>query len=132
MAETSTRIAVVDDDLSVRRALCRLLRSAAFEVESFSSSAEFLDAVLDFRPCCIVLDLHMPGLSGCDVQRQLACIGSQAPVVIITGHDSARARAETIALGASQYLTKPVDDEVLVAAIRNAVASGPNRKATGI
>jgi FixJ family two-component response regulator len=130
MVEESTRVAVVDDDFSVRRALCRLLRSAAFDVESFSSGAEFLDDVLNLRPCCIVLDLHMPGLSGRDVQRQLARIGSQAPVVIITGHDSARARAETIALGANQYLTKPVDDEVLVAAIRNAVAS--SRKATGI
>jgi FixJ family two-component response regulator len=126
MASRKIRVAIIDDDLSVRRALARLLRAAGFEVEAFASGAAFLAAFEATRPCCIILDLHMYDPSGVELQRQLCRIGSTVPVVIITGHDNPRSRAETKALGAHRYLVKPIEDEELVSAIRAAVATDPS------
>jgi FixJ family two-component response regulator len=123
MASRKTRIAVVDDDLSVRRALSRLLRAAGFEVETFASGTAFLAAYEAVRPRCIILDLHMQNPTGVELQRQLVRIGSTVPVVIITGHDNPRSRDETKALGAYEYLIKPIDDEELLSAIRGAITS---------
>ena len=123
MAKFRIRVAVVDDDASVRRALGRLLRTAGFDVETFGSGAELLQALSRFNPDCIILDLHMQEMNGLDVQRHLARIGSPAPVIIITGHDDSKARSEAIALGASAYLAKPIEENLLVTTIEQAVAS---------
>ncbi len=116
-------VAVVDDDSEVRVALMRLLLSAGFETETFASGAEFVQSIggHEHTPGCVVLDLHMPGLSGFDVQQQLLEQHPEVPVVIITGHDTAEARRRALNLGARAYLSKPVDGEALLVAIDEAL-----------
>ncbi len=116
-------VAVVDDDESVRLALRRLLRSAKLDVETFASGAEFLESLKAHQPDCLVLDLHMPRISGFAVQAWLAEAGLPLPVVVITGHDSQEIRARALAGGVAAYLPKPVDDKLLLSAIEAAVAS---------
>jgi FixJ family two-component response regulator len=114
-------LAVVDDDTDVRVALMRLASSAGFAVETFASGAEFLRSVEDHEPDCLVLDLHMPGMSGFDVQDALTEAHAAVPVVVITGHDTPESRTRALRLGASAYLCKPVDDEALLSAIGAAI-----------
>jgi len=115
-------LAVVDDDADVRVALTRLVASAGFAVETFASGAEFLRSIEDHEPDCVVLDLHMPEMSGFDVQGALASGHSAVPVVIITGHETPESRARALQLGARAYLCKPVNDEALLAAIGTAIS----------
>ena len=114
-------LAVVDDDEDVRAALTRLVSSAGFAVETFPSGAEFLRSLRDHEPDCVVLDLHMPEMSGFDVQGALANAHPAVPVVVITGHDTSESRARAIQLGAKGYLCKPVNDDVLLDAIELAI-----------
>jgi len=114
-------LAVVDDDADVRVALTRLVSSAGFDVETYASGAEFLHSIGNHRPDCVVLDLHMPEMSGFDVQGALADAHTAIPVVVITGHDTPESRARAVQLGAKAYLCKPIDDEALLAAIESAV-----------
>jgi FixJ family two-component response regulator len=117
-------IALVEDDASVRDALRRLLRAASFDVRTFRSGTEFLEALHSYVPQCVVLDIHMPGISGVGVQRQLAHEGTPIPVIVITGHDNQRIEAECRALGARAYLPKPIDEKNLLDAIRQIVGRG--------
>ena len=112
-------VAVVDDEEPIHKALTRLLRSAGLDVESFLSGSAFLESILSHRPDCVVLDLHMPVMSGFDVQARLADSG--VPVVIITGHDSDETRARALAGHPAAYLRKPVNDQVLLDAIELAL-----------
>ena len=114
-------VAVVDDDAEVRVALMRLLASAGFAAEAFASGDEFVQSIAGHTPECVVLDLHMPGLSGFDVQQQLTDCHPEVPVVVITGHDTSEARRRALSLGARAYLSKPVDDEALLRAIGEAL-----------
>ena len=116
-------LAVVDDDADVRVALTRLVSSAGFAVETFESGEEFLRSIEDHEPACVVLDLHMPEMSGFDVQGALASGHAAVPVIIMTGHDTSEARARAIQLGAKAYLCKPVDDEALLGAIDAAMGA---------
>lgn len=125
MSGTTTLIAIVDDEESVRKALSRLLRAAGFGVEAYASGADFLRAVEQRPPHCVVLDLRMPHVSGFDVQRALKQADAQVPVVIITGDDSPESRADALGLGAKAYLRKPVDDTMLIDAIQAAIRSSP-------
>ena len=118
---------MVDDDDDVRVALRRLVSSAGFVVETYASGAEFLHSVDDHEPDCVVLDLHMPAMSGFEVQGALALAHAGVPVVIITGHDTPEARTRAMRLGAKAYLCKPVDDEALLSAIGSAINSGGKR-----
>lgn len=123
MATVAHLIAVVDDEPSVCRALERLLRSAAFEVETFVSGAAFLASLTRRVPDCVVLDLHMPGLNGFDVQARLAANpATDVAVVIMTAHDSPEAHQRALTGGASAYLRKPIDARPLLEAIRAAIA----------
>jgi FixJ family two-component response regulator len=106
----------------VRRALQRLLRSAGMDVETFKSGVEFLNALLRARPDCVVLDLHMSGISGFDVQDWLVQCSLRLPMVVITGHDTPESRMRAIAGGADFYLLKPIDDQLLLDAIAAAIA----------
>jgi len=115
-------VAVVDDDASVRTALGRLLRSASHDVETFSSGAEFLESVKEHQPDCVVLDLHMPQVSGFAVQTRLAESGIRLPTVVITGYDAEATRERALAGGAAAYLRKPVDGQALLDAIAAAVS----------
>jgi len=116
-------IAVVDDEPAVCKALERLLRSAKFEVATFGSGVEFLSSLGTRRPDCVVLDLHMPGMSGFEVQARLvADPAGEIGVVIITAHDSTECRDRAMAGGASIYLKKPCDAQPFLEAVRAAVA----------
>jgi FixJ family two-component response regulator len=122
------RITVVDDDHSVRKALCRLLRSVDLDAEAYGSSREFLDALLrNVLPDCLVLDLRMPDMNGLELQRHLASTGVQLPTVIITGHDEPGMHDECMAAGASSYLRKPLDDKALIEAIDSAITEMRSR-----
>ena len=114
-------IAIVDDDPFVRKALERLLRSAGLSVEAFACGTEFLASADDHEPDCVVLDLHMPEVSGFEVQSRLARAHGGVPVVVITGHDTPESRSRALGGGAKSYLTKPVDDETLLKAINTAM-----------
>jgi len=116
-------VVVVDDDASVRKALQRLLRSAEYEVEVFASAAEALAGERLGEAGCVVLDIRMPGISGLDLQRQLASRYPRLPVVVITGHADEETRQRALAGGAVAVLYKPFDDEALLADIARAIES---------
>lgn len=118
MAKIKDRIAIVDDDAAVRHALRRLLGAAALDAVTYASGAKFLAALEAEEPSCVILDMHMPGFSGLDVQRNLVRMNSAVPVIVITGHDSPREREEALALGAHAYLAKPVEARTLIAQLR--------------
>jgi FixJ family two-component response regulator len=120
--KTQFLIAVVDDDEPIRKGLQRLLRSAGLNVETFPSGVEFLESLTARRPDCVVLDLHMPVLSGFEVQTRLAESDAPVPVVIITGHDSDETRDRALAAMPAAYLRKPVNDQVLLDAIELALS----------
>ena len=116
-SERPSLVAIVDDDAEVRIALMRLLSSAGFATETFASGVDFVHSVATHVPACVVLDLHMPGLTGFEVQQELIEHHLDVPVVVLTGHDTAEARRRALSLGARAYLSKPVDDEALLLAI---------------
>ncbi|HEY1383689.1 MAG TPA: response regulator [Dongiaceae bacterium] len=122
------RIAIVDDDHSVRKALCRLLRSADLDAHAYASGREFLDALRDAVPDCLVLDLRMPDMSGLELQRHLVGIGMAVPTIIMTGHDEPGLRADCLAAGARKYLRKPLDDRALLDAIEEAIMGAPSSR----
>ena len=124
MPRFNNRIAVVDDDASVRKALSRLLRASSFEIQTFESGADFLKSVESFRPNCIILDLHMQGMDGLAVQKLLSANGSVVPVIVITGNDGPQTKAQCLAAGAKAYLSKPIEERLLLATIRQILELG--------
>jgi FixJ family two-component response regulator len=110
-------VAVVDDEASVRKALRRLFTSAELDCSVFASGRAFLDAVQQQPPDCAVIDLHMPGLTGLDVQRELRSVGAKVPTIIITAHDEPDTRARCLAAGAVAFLRKPFDDKTLLSVV---------------
>lgn len=112
-------IAVVDDEEPVRKALKRLLRAAGLEAEGYASGKDFLAA--ERRPDCVVLDLHMPVMSGSQVLAQIRKMARRPPVVVITAHDVPEKRDECLAAGACAYLRKPLEDRLLLNAISAAL-----------
>jgi FixJ family two-component response regulator len=121
MVRSRPRIAVVDDDPSVRKALARLLRASDLDADAYGSAQQFLESLQTSAPDCLVLDLQMPEMNGLALQRELARTGIRLPVVIITGHDEPGMQARCVAAGAGAYLRKPLDDRTLLAAIENAI-----------
>jgi FixJ family two-component response regulator len=119
--ERNAVIAIVDDDLSVRRSLQRLIRSAGWNAESFASAQEFLARPGPGTPSCLVLDLRLPGLSGLDLQKRMAEIGLEIPIVFLTGHGNIPASVQAMKAGAVEFLTKPFDEEDLFQAIQEAI-----------
>jgi FixJ family two-component response regulator len=121
MVTPRRRIAVVDDDPSVRKALARLLRASDLDAEAYGSAAQFLQSLPKSAPDCLVLDLQMPEMTGLALQRELARSGIRLPVVMITGHDEPGMQARCVAAGVAAYLRKPLDEKTLLAAIDNAI-----------
>ena len=119
--EQDAIIAIVDDDRSVRRGLERLIRSAGWKAETFASAQEFLARPGAEAPSCLVLDLQLPGLSGLDLQKRMAEVGLEIPIVFLTGHGSIPASVQAMKAGAIEFLTKPVDEQDLLNAIQEAV-----------
>jgi len=112
---------LVDDDTAVLKALSRLLRSAGFEVDTFTSAQAFLDADRAAAAGCVVLDVAMPGLGGLALQQALAACGSHLPIVFLTGHGDIDMGVQAMKVGAADFLTKPVDDARLIDAVANAI-----------
>lgn len=122
MAEKSPTIFVIDDDASVRTSLTRLLRSAGLTVEAFASGEAYLERPPHDGCGCIVLDVCMAGLSGTELQTCLGQKGGDLPIIFLTGHGSIPMGVEAMKQGAADFLTKPVDDEVLLQTIQQALA----------
>jgi len=114
-------VAIVDDDPSVQRGLQRLIRSAGWKATTFASAQEFLARSRTESPNCVLLDLQMPGLSGLDLQKRMAEVGMEIPIVFLTGHGDIPASVRAMKAGAVQFLTKPVDEQELLPAIEEAV-----------
>jgi CheY-like chemotaxis protein len=121
-------VAIVDDEEPVRKALKRLLRAAGLEAETYASGREFLEASALRPPDCLVLDLHMPGMSGLQVLRELRETPDAPPTVIITAYDEPATREQCLAAGASAYLRKPLDERLLLNAISATVKRTPREK----
>jgi FixJ family two-component response regulator len=121
MAEAKAIVFVVDDDLSVREALGSLIRSAGLKVESFASAQEFLARPRSELPCCLVLDVRLPGLSGLDLQKRMAELHAEIPIVFITGHGDVPTSVQAMKPGAVEFLTKPFRDQDLLDAIQQAI-----------
>jgi DNA-binding NtrC family response regulator len=122
MSKISPLIYVVDDDASVREALSCLIRSAGLRVETFASAQEFLAHPQADAPSCLVLDVQLPGLSGLDLQQELAKADIQIPIVFLTGHGDIPTSVRAIKAGALEFLTKPFNDEDLLDAIQQGIA----------
>ena len=121
MTSTGPRIAVVDDEASVLTALGRLLRLADYQVSAFASGEDFLASLSARRPDCAILDIHMPGLSGFDVQARLCAAHSDIPVVFITASDDLALDQKVAATRAAKLLRKPFSNDALLAAVEAAL-----------
>ena len=125
-----TRIAVVEDDESMRRALVRQLSSAGFQVVDFGSGADFLDSSDHLLVDCVVLDVHLPMMDGLQVQEKLKRALPFASIVFITGHGDLAVGVHAMKEGAVDFLEKPVDDEALLESIRRGADLSRQRRAT--
>ena len=121
MANGRPLIAVVDDDNSVSKAVGRVILASDLDVATFTSGQMLLNSLPARRPDCVVLDLHMPGLSGIDVLHALAHAGWELPVIIITGRDQPETRTRCLTAGALAYLPKPLNHAELLQAIGKAI-----------
>lgn len=124
MQESRALIAVVDDEETVRHALARLLRASSYEVSTFGSGRDFLDSLQHRRPHCVLLDYHMPDMTGRDVQRALSRPELTLPIIMVTAYDPPALRERCLADGAVAYFSKPLRREPLIAAIEAAIRGG--------
>jgi FixJ family two-component response regulator len=116
--EPQSVVFVVDDDASVRDAMQRLFLSVGLQAEVFASAAEFLRSKLADVPCCLVLDVRLPGLSGLDFQTELAKANIQVPIVFMTGHGDIPMTVKAMKAGAIEFLPKPFRDQDMLDAVR--------------
>jgi FixJ family two-component response regulator len=120
MPDATSIVFVVDDDVSVRESLELLIRTADWWPETFASAHEFLSRPRASVPCCLVLDVTLPGLNGLELQQQLAD-RTNMPIIFITGHGDVPMTVQAMKAGAIEFLTKPFKDDVLLDAIRAAI-----------
>ena len=120
MADVTPIVFVVDDDVSVRESLELLITSGGWQPETFASAQEFLCRPRVGVPCCVVLDVRIPGLDGLELQQQLA-ERPDMPIIFITGYGDVPMTVRAMKAGAVEFLTKPLDDDVLLEAIRHAL-----------
>jgi FixJ family two-component response regulator len=121
MRKSNRRIAVVDDDASVRTALMRLLETSSYDVRGFQSARELLSGLSDGLPECMIVDLQMPNMTGLELQHHLARNRINIPTIVITAHDEPGTRERCIAAGAAAYLLKPIRKATLLATISMAL-----------
>ena len=117
MVKKKNLLYVIDDDESVRRAFQLLFQSADFDVRTFCSADEFLESAPFRDDGCIILDMRMPGMTGLDLQKELASRNIQIPVIVVSAYDDAPTRDLARELGAVAFFRKPVDDQALIDAI---------------
>jgi FixJ family two-component response regulator len=122
MTSVSSMVFVVDDDQSVREALSSLIRSIGLDVETYASAHEYLRRPPQQSPACLVLDVRMPGLSGLDLQRELAHQGREIPIIFVTAHGDIPMTVKAMKAGAAEFLSKPFRDQDLLDAICQALA----------
>ena len=116
-------VAIVDDDPSVLKGLKRLLHACGFKTEVFDSGEAFLEREKASEPACVVLDIHLGGISGIETRRRLTASGSSIPVIYMTALDTETVRREATASGCAAFLRKPFSGNVLIDSIRNAMSS---------
>jgi FixJ family two-component response regulator len=119
--EAKPIVFVVDDDISVRESLESLIRFVGWQPETFASAEEFLARPRPLVPCCLVLDVSLPDLNGLELQKLIATDRSDMPIIFITGHGDVPMTVQAMKAGAVEFLTKPIDDDALLSAIRHAV-----------
>ncbi|HEY3067597.1 MAG TPA: response regulator transcription factor [Methylomirabilota bacterium] len=122
MMASAPTVFIVDDDASVRTSVTRLVASAGYAVRAFVSAREFLACAPAAGPCCVVLDVRMPGLTGLDLQQALANATHRSAIVFITGHGDVAMSVRAMKAGAVDFLTKPFESEDLLDAIQRALA----------
>jgi len=121
MGEAESIVFIIDDDPLYRRSAERLVRSIGFSVQSFESARDFLSSRRPNAPSCLILDVRLPGLSGLDLQRELAEAGVHIPIIFVTGHGDIPMSVQAMKAGAVEFLTKPFRDQALLDAIRQAI-----------
>lgn len=114
-------VAIVDDDARIRTALQRLFRFARYRVEAFRTADAFLRSLAVRKPSCVVLDLHLPGMTGVELLRRLAARDDSPPVVVITAYDDERTENQCESLGSKRYVRKPIDCDALLDAVKDLV-----------
>lgn len=119
---TEATVLVVDDEPAVRNALSRLLRATGLAVITFATAAEFLDSPQVLQPGCLILDVDLPGMTGVELQHRLIAAGSDLAIVFLTGRGDIGMGVDAMKAGAVDFLTKPVDDTVLLRAVEQALA----------
>src|SRR6266436_3376499 len=124
MNENDPLVCVIDDEPSIRESLSSLLRSAGLKVQAFSSAQEFLASAPLEALSCLVLDVKLPGISGLDLQQELASGDAQIPIIFITGYGDIPTSVRAMKAGAIEFLTKPFRDEDLLSAIDQAIKRG--------
>ncbi len=122
LAENFT-ISIVDDDPTVRDALCRLMDSADLTAEAFARAEEFLASPSLAKTTCLILDVRMPGMDGLELQRRLVASGWKVPIIFISAHADEQVRADAMQAGAVEFFEKPFSSPALLKAIRAASAS---------
>jgi FixJ family two-component response regulator len=122
-------VVVIDDDASMRRVLAKLLNSVGLQVEAFESAAAFLDSSHQGAASCLILDIRLPGLSGLDLQAELAREDIRVPIIFITGHADVPMSVKAMKAGATDFLTKPFRDQDLLDAVNAALEADRKRRA---
>jgi FixJ family two-component response regulator len=128
MKRAESIVFIVEDDPSMRTALKNLLRSVGLETKVFASAAEFLENAPTDTPSCLVLDVRLPGMSGLDLQKELADSGNSIPVIFITAHGDIPMSVRAMKAGAVEFLTKPFRDQELLDAIQVSLARDRSRR----
>jgi FixJ family two-component response regulator len=123
MKDPEPIVFVIDDERLIRDGLQSLIKSVGLRVETFASAQDFLAAKRPDAPCCLVLDVRMPGLSGLDLQVKLIESNIQIPIIFITGHGDIPMSVRAMKEGAHEFLTKPVRGQDLLDAVQKAIAS---------
>lgn len=124
--DANARISIVDDDVLVRRALGRFCELSGYAVELFESAEEFLEAKNADETDCLILDVHLPGRSGLQLQQELQAAGKRVPIVFVTAYEDEQSRNQAIQTGAVEFLQKPLDNERLLKVIQKALHPSPN------
>jgi FixJ family two-component response regulator len=122
-SQATQRVAIVDDDESMRSALLGLLKVLGLQAQAFASAEEFLKSGQQHQCACLIADIRMPGMSGLELQSKLNAERCRIPTIFITAHGDAKMRLQALRAGAVEFLAKPFDDEALLDSVRAALQS---------